>query len=126
MSYAEKILNRVLEEVKKMTVEEYEVLYKQSEDKMVQIIRCTGCGSDKIRITLTTERLADQCSHCGNMEVTEWSFWFCSMECLAEWQKKYSNTIPCRDCYETGWFAGFEVNGMCPTCAGKKTIAMPK
>jgi hypothetical protein len=63
-----------------------------------------------------------QCDSCGNLDSEKWSWHFCSLKCLYEWQKTNDGMLPCAACHQTGWDFGFQENGVCTTCGGVKYI----
>jgi len=93
---------------------------------MLQVIHCTNCtekGNLTLKVGLVVE--AESCSTCHHLNETTWDYWFCDVICLGEWlriREIEELGVPCQDCRETGFAFGFEVNGECKTCKGKKRV----
>jgi RecJ-like exonuclease len=65
------------------------------------------------------------CSECHESQIKKFSFHFCDLKCFQKWlikNKIFEKGIPCQDCRETGFLAGFKSNGKCSTCEGKARI----
>jgi hypothetical protein len=70
------------------------------------------------------------CEKCSNHKSEEWQYYFCNTDCLMRWLREKEiekEGFPCKDCRNregasTGWQWGFEVNGTCKTCDGKKRV----
>jgi hypothetical protein len=93
---------------------------------MLQIIHCRNCDKDSfLNISFKMTINVSCCSECHKSDSKEWSFYFCDLKCFQQWlleEEIFEEGIPCQDCRETGWSAGFESNGVCPTCCGKKRV----
>lgn len=93
---------------------------------MLQIIQCTCCGKEGwLKAEFKYAYKADSCKECHKIATSEWSFHFCDQDCFFKWIKNREieeKGIPCQDCRETGWAFGFESNGACDTCNGKKRL----
>lgn len=99
---------------------------------MITIITCTGCHKEGgLPVELEIEYRTDHCRSCGNSDRKTWKYWFCSTACMLKWladNKVAEVGLPCRDCFSwdtgtsTGYAHGFQQNGVCTTCSGKKTV----
>ena len=91
---------------------------------MIQIIYCDGCGeSGALPVQLTYQYKHERCSSCGDNKINEFTYYFCSLNCLAPFIKDRFNletstlTLPCR----IEW-AHLLNNAECPACRGKKYV----
>jgi hypothetical protein len=93
---------------------------------MMQIIHCTNCNKTGTMSThLYFNYLVKNCNCCYRIETFHWNYYFCNMQCMFEWLKKYEiekNGFPCQSCKSTGFDYGFELNGICHVCNGNKVI----
>ena len=93
---------------------------------MFQVIQCTCCGKEGWHeIEFSFEHKYDKCQKCHHTNSSHLKFWFCDQECFFKWVKDREveeKGVPCQDCHETGWYAGFESNGECNACKGTKRI----
>ena len=99
---------------------------------MLEIIRCSNCEkSGSLPVHLGFDHSLDCCSKCNHLDVRHWDFYFCCLDCLFCWLRENEVEelgFPCQDCRlattrePTGFMAGFEQNGKCRTCKGKKRV----
>ena len=93
---------------------------------MLQTIHCSWCGKEGLhQVEFTFLHKAESCKECHNIKIDEWKFFFCDQGCFFNWVKDEEieeKGFPCQDCHKTGWASGFEQNGTCKTCRGKKRI----
>lgn len=93
---------------------------------MLTVITCDNCNkSGSLPIKFAWNRHVRQCTSCHHNTYSEWTYYFCDIECFNEWWKR-ENILElgflCRDCRETGFAFGFRSNGVCDTCKGNKRI----
>lgn len=92
---------------------------------MMMIVRCTLCHKEGGLDTTLTFRYKWETCNLYHGHSGEWTFSFCGTDCLLAWLEARdvkNQGFPCQDCRETGWFAGFEQNGVCKVCNGTKRV----
>jgi hypothetical protein len=98
---------------------------------MMIVIRCDQCSEPSaLKLTFSYTYASKTCDHCSNTHRSTWTFNFCDQECFIKWyseNKVKTKGIPCRSCrtlegVATGWEFGFESNGPCTACNGKKRV----
>jgi hypothetical protein len=97
----------------------------------VEIIYCQNCrrsGRFKVFLELTYE--TSRCECCLKSDDRKWRYYFCSAACQFEWAVKEdiaTKGVECQHCRKmggdaTGFLGGYESNGICTTCNGKKRV----
>jgi RecJ-like exonuclease len=92
---------------------------------MMMIVTCAECHKEGQLDTHLTFTYKWETCNLGRGHSSEWSFSFCGTDCLMNWleiRDVKNKGIPCQDCHESGWFAGFEENGVCNVCNGTKRV----
>lgn len=91
----------------------------------IRLITCTQCKKQSIRVHLEIRYKTTVCDHCHHLETSNISFHFCDLKCLSTWlqqNKIVEDGIDCPSCHGTGFAFGYESNGICLECDGKKKI----
>ena len=92
---------------------------------MLTTITCSTCDKDgllPVEFKFTVE--ARSCGECHRINTKEFKFFFCDVGCFSAWfEDVLKKGVPCQDCRETGFMAGFESNGQCETCGGKGRVS---
>lgn len=99
---------------------------------MLKIIHCDQCDKKgRFDIHFQFEYKTDTCGKCHHTETNKWQYFFCDVACMFTWLKQNEieeKGFPCQNCFSfetqeaTGYLAGFESNGLCPTCQGSKRV----
>lgn len=98
---------------------------------MFRTIHCDQCNkSGMFDLTVKFTLESHLCEKCSNHTSEDWQYYFCNTDCLVLWLKEEDiekEGFPCKDCRDrdgvpTGWRWGFEINGICNTCDGKKRV----
>ncbi len=98
---------------------------------MYSLIYCTNCGkSGMFGIEFIVTYSHKSCVTCHNHESLTWRYHFCDLECQMSWITNnhiITEGVNCRDCTNlkgesTGFFGGYESNGVCKTCDGKTRV----
>jgi hypothetical protein len=95
---------------------------------MLTVIGCDHCGNESnLNVSFTFTAQSECCEKCHHLRSTSKTFHFCDIECFTLWFDKVKGTgIPCWDCRGTGFSSGFESNGICTLCDGKKYLKESK
>lgn len=98
---------------------------------MMNLVRCDNCNKSGLFVVeLSLEIGRKTCDCCHHTDKRIWTYTFCNIDCLSAWMlDKQVNRwgVDCRDCRRiggesTGFYGGFESNGVCKTCDGKKKV----
>lgn len=90
---------------------------------MMTLIKCDNCNeSGLFKLTLNFEYEYKFCKECHHNEFSTWHYYFCNMICMTKWLNDNKKGFPCKNCKGTGFWCGYEVNGVCGTCKGDKIV----
>lgn len=95
---------------------------------MLVTMRCEECRNDSnLNVSFEFTAQSECCDRCHHLRSISKTFVFCNLKCFAEWFEKVKDSgIPCWDCNTTGFASGFESNGVCTICDGKKYLKESK
>lgn len=94
---------------------------------MINLIYCNQCNkSNNLEIYFRFNYFTKWCKNCNHMDSRYWTYHFCNIKCFFQWAKENDieqKGFPCESCKLTGFSFGFEQNGICTVCDGKKFVS---